>query len=64
MARLSRIVIPDVPHHITQRGNRRLPIFLGNRIFALMGYGLVEGRMSGGLIGERTRVDFAPSAGR
>ncbi|MBY0303583.1 MAG: transposase [Sphingomonas sp.] len=30
MARLSRIVIPDVPHHITQRGNRRLPIFFGD----------------------------------
>ena len=27
MARLSRIVIPLVPHHVTQRGNRRLPIF-------------------------------------
>lgn len=27
MARLARIVIPNVPHHVTQRGNRRLPIF-------------------------------------
>lgn len=27
MARLSRIVIPDAPHHVTQRGNRRLPVF-------------------------------------
>ena len=27
MARLSRIVIPGMPHHITQRGNRRLPTF-------------------------------------
>jgi putative transposase len=27
MARLSRIVIPDVAHHVTQRGNRRLPVF-------------------------------------
>jgi putative transposase len=27
MARLARIVIPDVPHHVTQRGNRRLPVF-------------------------------------
>ena len=26
MARLSRIVIPQVPHHVTQRGNRRLPV--------------------------------------
>jgi hypothetical protein len=23
MPRLSRIVMPDVPHHVTQRGNRR-----------------------------------------
>lgn len=27
MARLARIVIPEVPHHVTQRGNRRLPVF-------------------------------------
>jgi putative transposase len=27
MARLARIVIPGVPHHVTQRGNRRQPIF-------------------------------------
>lgn len=29
MARLARIVIPDVAHHVTQRGNRRLPVFFG-----------------------------------
>jgi putative transposase len=27
MARLPRIVIPSIPHHITQRGNRREPTF-------------------------------------
>ena len=27
MARLPRIVVPGVPHHVTQRGNRRLPVF-------------------------------------
>ena len=27
MARLGRMVIPGVPHHVTQRGNRREPIF-------------------------------------
>jgi putative transposase len=27
MARLARIVVPDYPHHVTQRGNRREPIF-------------------------------------
>ena len=30
MARLARIVIPDVPHHVTQRGNRRQPIFFND----------------------------------
>lgn len=30
MARLARIVIPDVPHHVTQRGNRRLPVFFSD----------------------------------
>lgn len=28
MARLARVVIPGLPHHVTQRGNRREPIFL------------------------------------
>jgi putative transposase len=27
MARLARIIVPDCPHHVTQRGNRREPIF-------------------------------------
>jgi putative transposase len=27
MARLARVVVPTVPHHVTQRGNRREPIF-------------------------------------
>src|SRR5262245_52437472 len=27
MARLPRIVVPDHPHHVTQRGNRRAPVF-------------------------------------
>ena len=30
MARLARVVIPHVAHHITQRGNRRLPIFFAD----------------------------------
>ena len=30
MARLPRIVIPGVAHHVTQRGNRRLPVFFGD----------------------------------
>lgn len=28
MARLSRVVVPGTPHHVTQRGNRRERIFL------------------------------------
>ncbi len=27
MARLARVVAPGLPHHVTQRGNRRLPVF-------------------------------------
>jgi putative transposase len=27
MARYARIIIPNAPHHVTQRGNRREPIF-------------------------------------
>jgi putative transposase len=27
MARLARVVVPDVPHHVTQRGNRRQDVF-------------------------------------
>ena len=29
MARLARVVIPGVPHHLTQRGNRRQNVFFG-----------------------------------
>lgn len=45
-------------------GNAR-PIFIGERVFALLGYELVEGRLVGGRftserIEERRRVNFAP----
>jgi len=30
MARLARIVVPGYPHHITQRGNRRMPAFFSD----------------------------------
>jgi putative transposase len=30
MARLARIVIPGLPHHVTQRGNRRETVFYGD----------------------------------
>jgi putative transposase len=29
MARIARIVVPFVPHHVTQRGNRRQTVFFG-----------------------------------
>jgi putative transposase len=31
MPRSARIVVPDLPHHITQRGNRRQPIFFSDQ---------------------------------
>lgn len=42
-------------------GNAR-PIFVGERVFALLGYELVEGRVQGERIVERRRVDFTPAA--
>jgi putative transposase len=35
MARLARIVIPDYPHHVTQRGNGRARTFFGDDDYAL-----------------------------
>lgn len=35
MARLARIVVPGHPHHVTQRGNRRQPIFFEPSDYAL-----------------------------
>ena len=40
-------------------GNAR-PLFLKNRVFALMGYEIVEGRIAGDGIGEMRRINFAP----
>jgi hypothetical protein len=40
-------------------GNAR-PIFLRGRIFALMGYEIVEGNVREGRIEERGRATFAP----
>jgi hypothetical protein len=43
-------------------GNAR-PLFIGERVFALMGYELVEGQLGRGLwrerLNERRRIDFA-----
>ena len=40
-------------------GNSR-PLFIGGRVFALMGYELVEGRIAGGKMDEVQRVNYAP----
>ena len=34
MARLARVVIPGMPHHITQRGNRRQQTFFNDGDYA------------------------------
>ena len=28
MARIARLVVPNFPHHVTQRGNRRAQVYL------------------------------------
>ncbi|HMQ19558.1 MAG TPA: beta-propeller domain-containing protein, partial [Sphingopyxis sp.] len=40
-------------------GNAR-PVFFDGRIFALMGYELVEGRWQDGAVREKARIDFTP----
>src|SRR6266576_2212747 len=35
MARLARLVIPGLPHHVTQRGNGRARTFFGDDDYAL-----------------------------
>lgn len=34
MARMARVVAPGTPHHITQRGNRRMQTFFGDEDYA------------------------------
>ncbi len=35
MARIARVVIPGLPHHVTQRGNRRQPVFFDEADYRL-----------------------------
>ena len=35
MARMARVVVPGVPHHVTQRGNRRQKVFFCNSDYRL-----------------------------
>jgi putative transposase len=43
MPRLARLVVPGIPHHVTQRGNRRLPTFFTDEDYALYRHLLREG---------------------
>ncbi len=35
MGRIARIIVPDLPHHVTQRGNRRQKLFVEESDYAL-----------------------------
>lgn len=35
MSRLPRLVLPGIPHHVTQRGNRRAQVFFEAGDYAL-----------------------------
>ena len=35
MPRIGRLVVPGIPHHVTQRGNRRQPTFFSDQDYAL-----------------------------
>ena len=49
MARLARIVAPGIPHHITQRGNRRLQTFFNDDDYAAYKALLAEGCRAAGV---------------
>jgi putative transposase len=38
MARLARVVVPELPHHVTHRGNRRQQTFFGDDDFRQAGF--------------------------
>ncbi len=49
MARLARVVAPGIPHHVTQRGNRRQQVFFGDDDYATYRALLAEGCRSAGV---------------
>ena len=49
MARLARAVAAGVPHHVTQRGNRRQPVFFGEDDYATYRALLAEGCRAAGV---------------
>jgi putative transposase len=48
MARLARVVAAGIPHHVTQRGNRRQKVFFGDDDYALYKSLLSEGCRAAG----------------
>ena len=49
MARLARVVAAGLPHHVTQRGNRRQPVFFGDDDFDAYRTLLAEGCRAAGV---------------
>jgi putative transposase len=49
MARLARVVVPGVPHHVTQRGNRRQRVFFSDDDYAAYRLLLAEGCREAGV---------------
>jgi putative transposase len=49
MARLARVVAPGLPHHVTQRGNRRQPVFFSDDDYAAYRALLAEGCRAAGV---------------
>src|SRR5438445_3894590 len=49
MARLARVVAPGIPHHVTQRGNRRQQVFFGDDDYAAYRALVAEGCRAAGV---------------
>jgi putative transposase len=49
MARLARVVAAGLPHHVTQRGNRRQPVFFGDDDYEAYKALLAEGCRAAGV---------------
>jgi putative transposase len=49
MARLARVVAPGIPHHVTQRGNRRQQVFFNDDDYAAYRALLAEGCRAAGV---------------
>ena len=58
MARLARVVVPGIPHHITQRGNRRQQTFFADDDYAAYRDQLAQSCVKAGV----RRVGLAPDA--